>query len=777
MSDGALIASTRRGQVWRVDNPNAKNPDDAIFTLMCEGLHESLGLAVVNDEIFVMQRSELSKLIDLDGDHIIDEIQTITQDWGMSGNYHEFAFGLPVDHEGNMFISLNVGFWNPHWWHGKSRAPYRGWVLKVAPDGEVTPLAGGLRSPAGLGLLEDGTLLVTDNQGDWMPVCPIYAITKGDFYGHPASLRWYENQPNDEPSDTQPPDVERAHPLLWIPYMWSRSTGNIIQDNTGGAFGPFEGQYFVAELTNGQILRASFETIDGVQQGACWLSHQRIGSVYHIEFDAQGTMFVGMTNRGWGGLSPSNGIARIRHTGKTPFEMKDIHLQRTGFNISFTKPVATIAQVIAQKYDYNWWWEYGSPQQHVEALEVLFVDISQDGMSADIVIDGLESGTCVHLILDGAVSVDNTPLLHDEVSYTINKMPSGSLKYVAKRVEPPIDRGQRVEGWIYLSWADAFDLWINDGVYTCNAELDRDDPTQFIISDGNGALVAHEGKSMETSFDMTDGEFRMNFMLAEDGHGIVDLPVDASILLVDDKNGTTGSVVDRNGTMIVRSTVHGYLGAGIWHTMIVKYQASPATIHSVEINGVHVVQNVEIQGTPSPSPIRIASTRGDIAFGDVRVKQITGEISASGWEPMSIGSDWTTDGNVTVDIADDGTIVIDGGVGTAQTTTSIHTISAIRFDVKIEGIGHCELRIGGVAFDIATYGDRKTGSITNHPIRTNLIDQNEWCTIELRSDHGTTLLLNDIPLLQTDEPLLLNSDVITVVHRDAKVQLRREYTQ
>ena len=304
LSDGDMVLSTRRGQVWRVDQPDAEDPNDATFTLICEGLHEGLGLSVIDDDIFVLQRGELSKLVDVNGDELIDEVQTITQDWGMSGNYHEFAFGLPTKADGTMYASFNLGFWNPHWWHGKSRAPLRGWVIEIAPDGTVTPYAGGLRSPAGLGLLEDGTVLATDNQGDWMPVCPVFAVEKGKFYGHPASLRWFDDQPDAEPSDTHPPSATREHPLLWIPYQWSRSTGNIIQNKTGGKFGPFENQYFIAELTNGQILRATFETIDGIRQGACWLAATRIGSVYHIEYGPDGTMYAGMTNRGWGGLAP-----------------------------------------------------------------------------------------------------------------------------------------------------------------------------------------------------------------------------------------------------------------------------------------------------------------------------------------------------------------------------------------------------------------------------------------------------------------------------------------
>ena len=42
MSDGDMVVSTRRGQVWRIQDPNAPHPEDATFTLICEGLHEGL---------------------------------------------------------------------------------------------------------------------------------------------------------------------------------------------------------------------------------------------------------------------------------------------------------------------------------------------------------------------------------------------------------------------------------------------------------------------------------------------------------------------------------------------------------------------------------------------------------------------------------------------------------------------------------------------------------------------------------------------------------------
>ena len=81
----------------------------------------------------MLQRTELSRLRDTDGDGTCDAIDTLTNDWGVSGNYHEFAYGLPRDAAGNWFIALNVSFSDPKWWHGRSPVRWRGWVLQIAP--------------------------------------------------------------------------------------------------------------------------------------------------------------------------------------------------------------------------------------------------------------------------------------------------------------------------------------------------------------------------------------------------------------------------------------------------------------------------------------------------------------------------------------------------------------------------------------------------------------------------------------------------------------------
>ena len=161
LPNGDLLVSTRRGRVWYVMDPMSDNPADAKWHIFAEGLHEGLGLNVVGDDIYLIQRGEISRMLDLDGDLVCDRIETLTQDWGMTGNYHEFAFGLPEDAEGNLYFSLNLGFWSPEWWHGISRAPYRGWILKMAPDGTVTTqmIGPGVNSIVFSG---DGRMFVTE---------------------------------------------------------------------------------------------------------------------------------------------------------------------------------------------------------------------------------------------------------------------------------------------------------------------------------------------------------------------------------------------------------------------------------------------------------------------------------------------------------------------------------------------------------------------------------------------------------------------------------------
>jgi hypothetical protein len=670
LPDGRLVVSTRRGQLWIIDNALGDTPDDAVFHLAAEGMHEGLGLKVVGNDILLVQRGELSRLRDLDGDDVFETIDTVTQDWGMTGNYHEFAFGLPRDAEGNVYVSLNVGFWNPEWWHGKSRAPGRGCVLRIAPDGSVTRIATGVRSPCGLGIDMEGRLLVTDNQGDWMAACPIMHVRDGDFFGHPASLRWTDEFDTDtELSSSEPPNAPRTPPAIWIPYSWSRSTGNLEPDRSQGEFGPFAGQLFVSELTNGMVLRAQLEEVDGVTQGACFKFMQRIGSACRVAFAPDGSMIVGFTNRGWGGFPPGHGLARIRYNGREPMEMREIRIQPDGFDIEFTKPVADGQQIEPDAvqmtaYDYNWWWEYGSPEQHVRTVPVSSTALSDDRRTLHITAP-IEAGSCVRIQLKDVVGEGDVSLLHNEVSYTINRIPGGGVPdvHVARRVQPPASKNERDAGWMRLTWGSVSEQWDAAGWSLGEAELDPNDPTRFTTREGNSAIVNNGDAPSDyvSRGQFGDLEFHIKFVLPEQSVSGIRLLDQLVIELKDNSHlpgypKTCGALVLPDGHRIEPDT-NAYQGAGLWHELKGELIAprltddgrvfEPAVLRQLTLDGTILHQDIIIEGIDATKGhIEILAEPGMVGFADVRAKPLDVQWAKDdSWSSILPGpefTDWTT---------------------------------------------------------------------------------------------------------------------------------------
>ena len=85
------------------------------------------------------------------------------------GNFHEFGFGM-LYKDGkfhvNLSVSINLG--------GATTVPQgsqdRGTHITIDKDtGEIDYVAGGLRTPHGMGWGPEGEIFVTDNQGGWLP--------------------------------------------------------------------------------------------------------------------------------------------------------------------------------------------------------------------------------------------------------------------------------------------------------------------------------------------------------------------------------------------------------------------------------------------------------------------------------------------------------------------------------------------------------------------------------------------------------------------------------
>src|SRR5262249_48320916 len=129
---------------------------------------------------------------------------------------------------------------------------------------------------------------------------------------------------------------------VWVPYGWAHSINGMAFDNTGGKFGPFAGQFFLAELMfGGAIIRADVEKVNGEYQGCCFPFWGK-GLVGPVALTCawKGRPFVGgITEPGWMAQPDRGALFRIAYTGEVPFEMKTIRVRPRGFKIEFTKPV------------------------------------------------------------------------------------------------------------------------------------------------------------------------------------------------------------------------------------------------------------------------------------------------------------------------------------------------------------------------------------------------------------------------------------------------------
>jgi plastocyanin/glucose/arabinose dehydrogenase len=441
LPDGRLAVSTRRGEVWLIENPYMVGNPNPVFKQFAHGLHESLGLAYKNGIFYAAQRSELTRLVDTDKDGIADDYQTVYS-WPLSGNYHEYSYGPLILPNNDMLLTLNLGWIG----YGASLAKWRGWMLKVSPDGKMTPVATGMRSPAGMGMNRAGDIFYSENQGDWVGSGRMTHVESGDFVGNPAGLAWSDQpgspltiKPKDIPDTGEPLfDVAKSVPALKPPAVWfpqglmGISTSDIQEDATGGAFGPFDGQMFVGDQGHSKVMRVFMEKVNGKYQGVVFPFREGFSSgLLRLAWGKDGSLFAGMTSRGWPatGKEPF-GIQRLVWTGKMPFEVKAIRAQPDGFELEFTRPVnkitaSDVASYQVTGFTYQYHHEYGSPVINKADCRIRGVVVSEDGLKARLVVDGLREGYIHEVKAEGVRSGSSQPLLHDVAYYTLNSIPAG----------------------------------------------------------------------------------------------------------------------------------------------------------------------------------------------------------------------------------------------------------------------------------------------------------------------------------------------------------------
>lgn len=449
---GELVVALRRHGILMAE-PTA---DPAAFTwqrFATDSLHNPTGLDVISQsEVLVSQMQELTRITDTDGDGVADLFENVSDDWGVTGNYHE-TIALTRDGGTGWYLAIGTASHNgPTFYHTRGEfaplgrtgrnfaaGPWKGWVVHVDPTGEVTPFASGFRAHNGLLRDEQGRIWATDNQGDWRGTSPLYHVKEGNFHGHPSSLIWdreFTSNVSDDPLQTYIDDWEayeahRTPATVEFPHgLMSNSPSEPIVVPAGDAFGPFAGQMLVGDIAGPRITRVMVEEVNGVMQGACvtLISGEIGGGNNRLVFSPDGSqLYVGQTFRGWTRDS-TDGLKRVTFTGENPFEVQNISIQPNGFKLTFTKPVtdeilSQLSNYTAQSYWYKSHFSYGSPQMDVTPLKVTAATVSADGLQVDLTIPGIEPRRIVQLdIAPGFVARDGTPLGNGLLCYTVRKL-------------------------------------------------------------------------------------------------------------------------------------------------------------------------------------------------------------------------------------------------------------------------------------------------------------------------------------------------------------------
>lgn len=488
MSDGRLVICEwdPNGDVYILEGLEKATTEDRSMVhakKFASGLAEPLGVTVLkeageSDRIFVLQKQELTELIDTDNDGVADVYRCHADGWNVSDNFHEFAFGL-VQTGGKFYFNLAVAI-NPGGSTHEPQVEGRGTVRSVDMDGNVETFATGFRTPNGIGLGPDDEIFVSDNQGDWVPASTLAAVYKGGFYG--------SHTVPDHKNATMNP----VPPILWMP---QGEIGNSPSNPVLVKEGVYKGQMFHGDVTYGGVQRDFIERVNGNWQGAIFQFTQGLeGGVNRIVFGPDGALYVGGigSTGNWGQEGKVRyGLQKLVPNGKTAFEPLAIRAKTGGFEIEFTQPLADSAvawnpvSYVVSSWGYQRTNTYGGPKIDEKILKVTAVSVSEDRKKVGLAVDGLEATKVVNIRVAGAVQNEaGERLWTTEGFYTLNTIPHDApLAFVkpSAAVQAVLDRkinilsedekkngfiqlfnGQSLEGWRGYKQKDAPAGWVVD---------------------------------------------------------------------------------------------------------------------------------------------------------------------------------------------------------------------------------------------------------------------------------------------------------------------------
>ncbi|MEI6236075.1 MAG: DUF6797 domain-containing protein [Planctomycetota bacterium] len=422
--DGRAAVCTMSGDVWIVSGID-KDLNKVTWQRFATGLFASLGLRIVDDQIYTIGRDQITRFYDYNKDGEADYYESFNNDCTVGPDYHEFAHDLHTDTKGDFYYMKGSNL-------GADGGKYHGTMVKVSKDGSTSEVfAVGFRAPNGMCVGPNDEITTGDNQGNWTPSSPVNWVKKGGFYGH---------QEKSWPDSFKGP---RSNPLCWIPYEEDNSCGGQVW---GGAnWGPLSNRLLHMSYGKCKLFSVVIEKYgDDVQGGVVKLPLEFSSGMMRGRVNPTDGQIYLAGMRGWQTSAPeTGGLHRIRYTGKPYNAPMEAKIANNSITITFNEKLDPASVQDASNWDVRrfnvkYTSGYGSDEYSLidetkkhrcgdhasrDVVEVKSVKLDADGKTVKVELADVK--LCTNMVIRYKIEGADGSKIKQELDYTVNFIPGG----------------------------------------------------------------------------------------------------------------------------------------------------------------------------------------------------------------------------------------------------------------------------------------------------------------------------------------------------------------